>query len=116
MQVGLSHGQQGDSITYQMVTIPSSATSGILSFYYWPASNDSISYAWQEADIINTSGQVIQQLFQKTTNDRTWIRLTFDLSKYAGQTIGIQFLDHENSNGYSYYTYMYVDDVALTVH
>src|SRR6266851_1514323 len=114
--VGLSHGQQGDSITYQMVTIPSSATSGTLSFYYWPASNDSISYAWQEADIINRSGQVIQQLFQKTTNDRTWIRLTFDLSKYAGQTIGIQFLDHENSNGYSYYTYMYVDDVALTVH
>ncbi len=114
--VGLSHGQQGDSITYQMVTIPSSATSGTLSFYYWPASNDSSSYAWQEADIINRSGQVIQQLFQKTTNDRTWIRLTFDLSKYAGQTIGIRFLDHENSNGYSYYTYMYVDDVALTVH
>jgi bacillopeptidase F (M6 metalloprotease family) len=112
----LSHGQQGDSITYQMVTIPSSATSGTLSFYYWPASNDSISYAWQEADIINRSGQVIQQLFQKTTNNRTWIRLTFDLSKYAGQTIGIQFLDYENSNGYSYYTYMYVDDVALTVH
>jgi hypothetical protein len=116
LKVGLGHGQQGDSITYQMVTIPSSATSGILSFYYWPVSNDSISYAWQEADIINRSGQVIQQLFQKTTNNRTWIRLTFDLSKYAGQTIGIQFLDHENSNGYSYYTYMYLDDVALTVH
>ena len=116
MQVGLSSGQQGDSITYQVVTIPSSATSVTLSFSYWPASNDSISYAWQEADIINTSGQVIQRLFQKTANDHTWIRLTFDLSKYVGQTIGIQFLDHENSNGYSYYTYMYVDDVALTVH
>jgi len=107
LQVGLSLGQQGDSITYQMVTIPSSATSGTLSFSYWPASNDSSSYAWQEANIINSSGQVIQRLFQKTTNDRTWIQLTFDLSKYAGQTIGIQFLDHENSNGYSYYTYMY---------
>jgi len=116
LQVGLSLGQQGDSITYQMVTIPSSATSGTLSFSYWPASNDSSSYAWQEANIINSSGQVIQRLFQKTTNDRTWIQLTFDLSRYAGQTIGIQFLDHENSNGYSYYTYMYVDDVALTVH
>jgi hypothetical protein len=116
LQVGLSLGQQGDSITYQMVAIPSSATSATLSFYYWPASNDSSSYGWQEADIINRSGQVIQQLFHKTTNDRTWRQLTFDLSKYAGQTIGIQFLDHENSNGYSYYTYMYVDDVALTVH
>ena len=116
LQVGLSLGQQGDSITYQMVTIPSSATSGMLSFSYWPASNDSSSYAWQGVNIINSSGQVIQRLFQKTTNDRTWIQLTFDLSRYAGQTIGIQFLDHENSNGYSYYTYMYVDDVALTVH
>ncbi|GAC1348902.1 MAG: hypothetical protein NVSMB27_18380 [Ktedonobacteraceae bacterium] len=116
LQVGLSLGQQGDSITYQMVTIPSSAISGSLSFYYWPASNDSSSYAWQEADIINSRGQVIQQLFQKTSNDRTWIQLTFDLSRYAGQTIGIQFLDHENSNGASYYSYMYVDDVALTVH
>jgi len=115
LQVGSSSSQQGDSITYQMVNIPGSATSARLSFYYWPTSNDSSSYGWQEADIINSSGQVIQQLFHKTTNDRAWIQLTFDLSKYAGQTIGIQFLAHENSNGYSYYTYMYVDDVTLTI-
>ena len=116
MQVGSSSSQQGDSIAYQMLTIPGPATSATLSFYYWPASNDSNSYAWQEADILNSSGQVIQQLFHKTTNDRAWIQLTFDLSKYAGQTVGIQFLDHENSNGLSYYTYMYVDDVTLTIH
>ncbi len=116
LQVGTTSGQQGDSIASQMVTIPSSTTSASLSFYYWPGTNDSSQYAWQEADIINSSGQVIQQLFRKTTNDRAWIQLTFDLSKYAGQTIGIQFLDHENSNGYSYYAYMYVDNVALTVH
>ncbi len=41
--------------------------------------------------------------------------MTFDLSAYTGQTIGIQFLDEELSNGGSYYTYMYVDDVALNV-
>jgi len=116
LRVGTTSGQQGDSIADQMVTIPSSATSASLSFYYWPTTNDSSKYAWQEADIINSSGQVIQQLFRKTTNDRAWIQLTFDLSKYRGQTIGIQFLDHENANGYSYYAYMYVDDVALTVH
>ncbi len=116
LQVGSSSSQQGDSISYQMLTIPGLATSATLSFYYWPASNDSVSYAWQEADILNSSGQVIQQLFHKTTNDRAWIQLTFDLSTYAGQTIGIQFLDHETSNGFSYYTYMYVDDVTLTIH
>lgn len=98
-----------------MVTIPSSARNANLSFYYWPASNDSSTYGWQEADIIDSSGNVLQQLFVNTTNDRTWIQLSFSLSAYAGQTIGIQFLDSESSGGGSYYTYMYVDDVTLTV-
>ena len=114
LQLGYSSGQQGNSIAYQMVTIPSGINSANLSFYYWPASNDSSTYGWQEADIINSNGQVLQQLFQNTTNDQTWIQMTFDLTQYAGQTIGIQFLDNENSNGGSYYTYMYVDDVLLT--
>jgi hypothetical protein len=114
LKVGTGSGQQGDSTAYQLVTIPSGTRSANLSFYYWPASNDSSTYGWQEADIVDSSGHVLQQLFQNTTNDQTWIQMTFDLSKYAGQTISIRFLDHEESNGYSYYTYMYVDDIALT--
>jgi Carboxypeptidase regulatory-like domain len=110
-----SGGQQGDSIAYQMVTIPSSAKKASLSFYYWPASNDSSTYGWQEADVIDSNGKVLQQLFVNTTNDRVWVQLTLDLSIYSGQTIGIQFLDHEDSGGGSYYTYMYVDDVSLNV-
>jgi hypothetical protein len=113
LKLGYSSGQQGDSIAYQTVTIPSGKHAS-LSFWYWPASNDSSTYGWQEADVVDSNGNVLQQLFQNTTNDRNWIQLSFDLSSYAGQTIGIQFLDHEASNGYSYYTYMYVDDVALT--
>ncbi len=115
LKLGYSSGQQGDSIAYQMVTIPSSARSATLSFYYWPASNDSSTYGWQEADLIDSSGNVLQQLFVNTTNDQVWIQMTFDLSAYAGQTIGIQFLDHEDSGGGSYYTYMYVDDVSVNV-
>lgn len=114
LRVGATSGQQGDSIAYQMVTIPSTSTSASLSFYYWPTTNDSSTYAWQEVDVINSSGQVVQQLFKKTANDRAWVQATFNLSSYAGQTIGIRFLDHENSNGQSYYGYMYVDDVTLT--
>jgi len=115
LKLGYSSGQQGNSIAYQMVTIPPSTHTASLSFYYWPASNDSSTYGWQEADVINSNGQVLQQLFVNTTNDQTWIQMTFDLSSYAGQTIGIQFLDNENSNGQPYYTYMYVDDVSLNV-
>ncbi|GHO62405.1 hypothetical protein KSC_012970 [Ktedonobacter sp. SOSP1-52] len=114
LRVGATSGQQGDSIAYQIVTIPSTSTSASLSFYYWPTTNDSSTYAWQEVDVINSSGQVVQQLFKKTANDRAWVQATFNLSSYAGQTIGIRFLDHENSNSQSYYGYMYVDDVFLT--
>lgn len=113
LRVGATSGQQGDSIAYQMVSIPSTSTSVSLSFYYWATTNDSSSYAWQEADVINSSGQVVQQLFKQTANNNAWVQATFDLSSYAGQTIGIRFLDHENSNGQSYYGYMYVDDVTL---
>jgi hypothetical protein len=115
LRVGTTSGQQGDAIASQMVTIPSTVTSATLRFYYWPATNDSSAYAWQEVDIIDGSGHVIQQLAQMTANNRAWMASTVDLSAYVGQTIGIQFLDHENSNGYSYYAYMYVDDVSLSV-
>ncbi|HEY7416975.1 MAG TPA: hypothetical protein VH593_17445, partial [Ktedonobacteraceae bacterium] len=103
------------STATQLVTIPGSATQATLSFWYWPASNDSSTYGWQEANVVNSSGQVLQQLFQTTANNRTWTQLTFNLSAYAGQTVSIQFLDYENAGTGSYYTYMYVDDVALNV-
>jgi hypothetical protein len=115
LKVGASSGQQGDSTAYQTVTIPSSAHSANLSFYYWPASNDSSTFGWQEADVLGSNGQVLQQLFVNTTNDQTWIQMTFDLSSYRGQTISIQFLAHEQSTSQSYHTYMYVDDVAVNV-
>lgn len=115
LRVGATSGQQGDSIAYQMVSIPASATSATLSFFYWPTTNDTASFAWQEVDVLNSSKQVIAQLFHQTANDRIWKTLSFNLVQYAGQTIGIQFLDHENSNGQSFFTYMYVDDVALNV-
>ncbi len=115
IRLGTNSGQLGDSTAYQLITIPSGARSANLTFYYWPASNDSSTYAWQEADIVDSSGNIIQQLFRNTTNDQAWLQMNFDLSSYAGQTIGIQFLDHENSGGSPFYNYMYVDDVSLNV-
>ncbi len=113
LKLGNSSNQQGVSIAYQMVTIPSGTRKATLSFYYWPSSNDSSTYGWQEADVIGSNGNVLRQLFVNTTTDQVWVQMTFDLSSYIGQTIGIQFLDHEDSGGASYYTYMYVDDVSL---
>jgi len=116
LRVGATSGQQGDSIASQMVTIPASVTSATLTFFYWTATNDTSSFAWQEVDVLNSSGQVIQQLSRQTTNNLAWKTLSFNLAQYAGQTIGIQFLDHEDSNVQAFFAYMYVDDVALNVH
>jgi hypothetical protein len=113
LKLGNSSNQQGVSIAYQIVKIPSDTRKATLSFYYWPSSNDSSTYGWQEADVIGSNGNVLRQLFVNTTNDQVWVQMTFDLSSYIGQTIGIQFLDHEDSGGASYYTCMYVDDVSL---
>ena len=63
LQVGLSLGQQGDSITYQMVTVPSSATSVTLSFYYWPVSNDSSDDAVLQR-VAHLIAETIEQLEQ----------------------------------------------------
>lgn len=115
MQVGLSSGQQGNALTYQLVTIPSNISSAALTFYYWPVSNDSSQYGYQEADIVDSNGHILKQLFRTTSNNQTWQQKTFNLLAYAGQTIGVQFLDHELSNQGSYWTYMYVDDVSLNV-
>jgi hypothetical protein len=115
LRLGSTSGQHGDAVAYQVMTIPGGAKKVSLSFYYWPASNDSSTYGWQEADVIDSSGKVLQQLFVNTTDDQTWVQLSFDLSKYAGRTISIRFLDHEQSGSGPYYTYMYVDDVTVNV-
>src|SRR5207248_9399149 len=86
LKLGNSSNQQGVSIAYQMVTIPSGTRKATLSFYYWPSSNDSSTYGWQEADVIGSNGNVLRQLFVNTTNDQVWVQMTFDLSSYIGQT------------------------------
>ena len=84
LKLGYSSAQQGDSTAYQLVSIPSGTKTASLTFFYSPASNDSSTYAWQEADVVNSGGTIIKQLFRNSTNDQTWIQMSFDLSSYAG--------------------------------
>ena len=104
----------GDSYVYQTIAIPSSATQATLSFYYYPGTDDSISYAYQECLIRNTSGSTLATVLKVASNARGWKQVTYDLSSYAGQTIQLYFAAH--GNGYSSdYVYMYLDDVSVTV-
>jgi phospholipase C len=104
----------GDSYIYQTVTIPSSATKATLSFYYYPETNDTITYVWQECLIQDTSGNTLATVLKVASNARGWKEVTYDLTSFKGQTVRLYFAAH--GNGYSAdYIAMYVDDVSITV-
>ncbi len=112
---GASSGSEpnGDDFLYQTITIPSTATKATLTFWYWPATTDTITYDWQEAQVQNTSGATLAQIIKVCSNAQAWTQVTYDLTSYKGQTIRIYFNDHQD--GFGDLTYMYVDDVSVTV-
>ena len=112
---GASSGSEpnGDDFLYETITIPSTATKATLTFWYWPATTDTITYDWQEAQVQNTSGATLAQIIKVCSNAQAWTQVTYDLTSYKGQTIRIYFNDHQD--GFGDLTYMYVDDVSVTV-
>lgn len=99
--------QDGDCYAYQQITCPAAAT---LTFSYYPYTEDSISYDWQECQIQDSTGAMLAQVFKVCSNDQAWTPVTYDLSAYAGQTIRIWFNAH--GDGASDLTWMYVRNVV----
>jgi hypothetical protein len=102
----------GDSWIYQTVTVPANLQSPTLTFWFWPWTHDSITYDWQEAQIRDSNGNKLSQVFKIASNAQNWTYITYDLTAYKGQTVQLYFNVHEDSVG-GYLTYMYVDDVAI---
>ncbi len=102
-----------DSALYQTVTIPSTATSASLDYYYFAGTTDTIAHDWQEAQIQDNSGNKLAQVMKICRNTLSWKHVDFNLIAYKGQTIRIYFNTHQNGNGKL--TYMYLDDVSVTV-
>jgi hypothetical protein len=99
----------GQSSFYQQFgPVPANA---ILSFWHWDYTTDTITFDWQDAYITNTSGQILQTIFHQCENGQTWLNTTVDMTPYAGQTVRVKFLVHQNGAGDG--TGMYVDDVVL---
>ena len=101
----------GDSGICQQVTIPSS---GVLTFYVYQQSDEAdTTYAWQEADLLDSSGNRVLNLYYSVNNYAGWVQKSYNLSSYAGKTYYLYFAVH--GDGYPYtYTWQYVDDVSLT--
>jgi Bacterial Ig-like domain len=99
----------GQSSFYQQFgPVPADA---ILSFWHWDYTTDTITFDWQDAYITNTNGQILQIIFHQCQNGQTWLNTTVDMAPYAGQTVRVKFLVHQNGAGEG--TGMYVDDVVL---
>jgi hypothetical protein len=84
----------------------------ILSLWHWDYTTDTIAFAFQDAYITNTNGAILQTIFHQCENGQTWLNATVDMSPYAGQTVRVKFVVHQNGAGGNL-TGMYVDDVVL---
>jgi hypothetical protein len=100
----------GTAAVCQTVTVP---TGGILTFWVYEGTTDTITYADQEADVESTSGTVLAQLYSEADTTNGWVEKSFNLSSYAGQTVQLYF--GVKGNGYAKdYIYEFLDDVSLT--
>jgi hypothetical protein len=99
----------GDSSVYQQFAVP--AGGGTLSFWHWDWTSDSITFDWQDAYITDTSGTILQTIFHQCQTSGAWVNTTVSMAPYAGTTVRIKFLVHQDGAGDL--TYMYVDDVHL---
>jgi hypothetical protein len=100
-----------DSGVCQYVTIPAS---GILTAWVYQLSNEvNTRYAYQEADLLDSNGNVVTRLYKSVNNHAGWVERTYNLSNYAGKSYYLYFGVH--GDGYPYLTtQQYVDDVSLS--
>jgi hypothetical protein len=101
----------GDEAVCQSVVIPAGAS---LTFWTRGVSNDTVSFAYQEADLrTSATGTVVQQFYKEDNNTNVWQQRTFDVSALAGQTLTIHIGVHGNGAS-GFHVAQYVDDVSFT--
>lgn len=95
----------------QQITVPSG---GKVTFWLYQGTNEtSTTYAFQEADLLDSSGSVVYNMYTSAATTGAWVQKTYDLSAYAGKTYWLYFGVYGDGNS-SHYIYQYVDDVAWT--
>ncbi len=94
----------------QSVTIPSAAT---LTLSVHGISNDTATYAYEEATLLNSSGTVVFTCFKTLYDTTTWQSQSCDLSAYAGQTLTL-FIGIVGNGYSSTYLDAWYDDVSIT--
>ena len=99
----------GDSSFYQQFTVPPAG--GTLSFWHRDCTTDTIDFDWQDAYITDDNGNILQTIFHQCLDTEGWTNQTVDMTSFAGQTVRVEFLVHED--GFGDLTGMFIDDVQL---
>lgn len=110
---GTSHTDDLD----QQITIPADACSVALSFWLWISSSEGSSAPARDTltvTVRDAAGTVLRTLATYSNRDRTsgYVRKSFDLAPYKGQTVRLHFRGVENA---SRATSFLIDDTALDV-
>jgi hypothetical protein len=100
----------GNSGVCQEVTIP---PSGVLTAKLYQLSNEAdATFAYQEADLLDTRGNVVENLYKSVNNNPSWVSGMWNLCAFAGRTFWLYFGVH--GDGYSNRsTQQFLDDVRL---
>jgi len=100
---------------YQIVTVPSAATSASLSFWCRPGSQASADDFQRVLLLRPGSYTLVATLMKALESDGVWKPRSFDLTAYRGQSIVLYFEVYNNSTDATGRTWMFVDDVSLQV-
>lgn len=111
-QIGSTSRFTGTATLTQQIHVPATGTT-TLSFFYNAHCTDSIRYDFQQAQIRNTAGKRLKNIFNICSNAETWQQSTTDLSVYKGQDIVVFYGDHDD-NFPGDPTYLLLDDATVT--
>ena len=100
----------GDSSFYQTIVVPPAASVPHLTFWRQLDTLDSITFDWQDVYVTNTSGTILATV-QHLCETSPYTMVDFNMTPFAGQTVRIKFLVHQD--GFGDDTSMWLDDVSV---
>jgi hypothetical protein len=111
------YGSAYTDYAYQDITIPSTACSASLSFWYKITTSETTTttaYDKLTVTVRNTANSVLATVatYSNLNKSTTYAQKTFDLAAYKGQTIRVYFNGTEDSSAA---TSFFIDDTALTI-
>jgi uncharacterized repeat protein (TIGR01451 family) len=103
---------------YQEVTIPADASSAVFAFRYRQQGFDGRGYDPFVAAVRDPAGNVLATIVDVAFDDQSshykdsgWVDVTYDMSAFAGQTVRLDFRQH-NLQDNRFETWVFVDDVS----